>query len=61
MARQVHNRDIAPVLAAAEQWINTCLIEDRSVFSAKSLWTDIVVNEVIRPSSSIPITAAMIS
>jgi 5-methylcytosine-specific restriction protein B len=46
MARQVHNRDIAPVLAAAEQWINTCLIEDRSVFSAKSLWTDIVVNQV---------------
>jgi hypothetical protein len=46
MARQVHNRDIAPVLAAAEQWINTCLIEDRSIFSAKSLWTDIVVNEV---------------
>jgi 5-methylcytosine-specific restriction enzyme B len=46
MARQVHNRDIAPVLAAAEQWINICLIEDGSALSNKSLWTDSLVNEV---------------
>jgi hypothetical protein len=46
MARQVHNRDIAPVLAAAERWINICLIEDRSALSSKSLWTDSLVNEV---------------
>jgi hypothetical protein len=46
MARQVHHRDIAPVLATAEQWINSCLIEDRSVFSTNSLWTASLVNEV---------------
>jgi 5-methylcytosine-specific restriction protein B len=46
MARQVHNRDIAPVLAAAAQWINICLIEDRAVFSPKALWTNSLVSEV---------------
>lgn len=46
MARQIHNRDIAPVLAAAGQWIDICLIEDRSVFSSKALWTAPLVNEV---------------
>lgn len=46
MARQVHNRNIAPVLAAAERWINTCLIEDQSLFSTKPLWTAPLVNQV---------------
>jgi hypothetical protein len=46
MARQVHDRDIAPVLAAGEQWINTCLIDDKSNFSNKALWTAPLVNEV---------------
>jgi hypothetical protein len=39
MARQAHNRDLAPVLAAAERWINTCLINDQSILSNKPLWT----------------------
>jgi 5-methylcytosine-specific restriction enzyme B len=34
------------VLAAAERWINTCLIEDHSVFSTTSLWTAPIVNQV---------------
>jgi hypothetical protein len=46
MARQVHDRDISSTLAAAERWIKTCLIEDRSVFSEKSLWTAQLVDEV---------------
>ena len=46
MAREVHNRDIAPVLAAAEQWKNTCLVEDRSLFSTEFLWTRQIVDEV---------------
>jgi hypothetical protein len=46
MAREVHNIDIAPTLAAAEQWIQACLIEDRSVFSPESLWTAPIVKEV---------------
>jgi hypothetical protein len=46
MARQVHVRDISSTLAAAERWINTCLIENRSVFSEKSLWTVQLVDDV---------------
>jgi 5-methylcytosine-specific restriction enzyme B len=46
MARQVHDRDISRTLAAAEQWINTCLVEDHSLFSQSSLWTEQLVDEV---------------
>jgi hypothetical protein len=46
MARQVHDRDISSTLAAAEQWIRTCLIEDGSVFSQGPLWTTALVTEV---------------
>jgi len=46
MARQVHDRDISKTLAAAQQWINTCLVEDRSVLSDRPLWTAELVDEV---------------
>jgi 5-methylcytosine-specific restriction enzyme B len=46
MAREVHEKDIAPTLLAASQWIQECLIEDRSVFSADALWTASIVQEV---------------
>ena len=46
MARQAHNRDLTPVLAAAAQWINVCLIEDKSILSSKALWTAQLINEV---------------
>jgi 5-methylcytosine-specific restriction protein B len=46
MARQVHDRDISPILAAAGQWIKGCLIEDCSLFSQNSLWTAQLVDEV---------------
>jgi hypothetical protein len=46
MARQVHDRDISPTLAAAEQWRDKCLIEDRSLFSPSSLWTAELADEV---------------
>ena len=45
MARQAPEHDISPTLAAAKQWINSCLIEDGSVFS-DSLWTAALVDEV---------------
>jgi hypothetical protein len=35
MARQVHDRDISKTLAAAQQSINTCLVEDFSLFSQR--------------------------
>jgi hypothetical protein len=48
MARQIPERDISPILAAAEQWILTCLIEDRSLFLPDSRWTAALVDEVYR-------------
>lgn len=48
MARQVPKRDISPILAAAEQWLLTCLIEDRSLFLPDSRWTAPLVDEVHR-------------
>src|SRR5271169_866376 len=46
MARQTSSQDISVTLAAAEQWINACLIEDRSLFSKTPLWTAGLVDEV---------------
>src|SRR5207302_9981573 len=46
MARQTPDRDISSTLAAAEQWIRTCLIEDGSLFSHGPLWTAELVGEV---------------
>jgi hypothetical protein len=46
MARHTPNRDLSPVLAAAERWINSCLVEDQSILSSKSLWTSPLVDEV---------------
>lgn len=48
MPRQIHNRDISSTLAAAEQWIRTCMIEDGSLFSSNSLWMAPLVDEVHR-------------
>ena len=46
MAHQVHDRDISRTLAAADQWIKTCLVEDGSLFSQSPLWTAQLVDEV---------------
>jgi hypothetical protein len=48
MARKVLKRDISPILDAAEKWIGTCLIEDRSLFLSESRWTASRVDEVFR-------------
>ena len=40
MARQIAERDLAPLLEAARRWIDTCLIEDGSLFAPnRALWT----------------------
>jgi hypothetical protein len=46
MARQLQNRNIRPILDAAEQWINSCLIHDGAVFVEGSRWTSELVDEV---------------
>jgi hypothetical protein len=48
MARKFLKRDSSPILAAGEEWIGTCLIEDHSVFLADSLWTLPLVDEVFK-------------
>jgi hypothetical protein len=48
MARYILTRDITQILAAAERWILTCLIEDRSLFLPDSRWTASLVDEVYR-------------
>lgn len=47
MSRFNPNRDAAPVLSAAEVWIRRCLIEERSLFSNKSLWTAVHLHQVV--------------
>lgn len=46
MARQIHDRDIGPILLAASTWIQRCLIEDGSLFLSSKLWTLATVDEV---------------
>lgn len=48
MARQISKRDLSSILAAAEQWLKTCLIEDHSLFQADARWTASLVDEVYR-------------
>ena len=45
MARRIPERDISPVLAAAKNWIDKCLVEDGSVFTAHNRWTGDLVEE----------------
>jgi len=46
MAREIPTRNIAPVLAAAEEWLKRCVVSDGSMFSQASLWIPSVVQEV---------------
>ncbi len=46
MARQINHRDLSPILAAAEQWMQRCLIKDGSIFSESSLWTPALIDEI---------------
>lgn len=46
MARLIKNRSLEPVIDAAQEWIETCLIADNSVFSTAALWTPANIAEV---------------
>ena len=39
MSRETFDKDSSPIIAAAEQWRDRCLIADGSIFSDQSLWT----------------------
>lgn len=40
MARQIADRDLAPLLEAARRWIDACLVDDGSLFArGRQLWT----------------------
>jgi hypothetical protein len=46
MARKFTKRDSAPILAAAEKWMKTCLIDDGSLFLPDPRWTAPLVDEI---------------
>jgi 5-methylcytosine-specific restriction enzyme B len=48
MASKANNWDMSATLDAARRWIDSCLIEDRSVFGPKQLWVPTLVQEVKR-------------
>lgn len=47
MARLTQHHDLTPVLDAARQWIDRCLIGDGSVFGDESLWTLDTARELV--------------
>ena len=46
MARLIKARSLEPVINAAREWLENCLIADNSVFSSGPLWTHENVAEV---------------
>lgn len=48
MASRIGHKDLAPTLAAANDWMQRCLIDDGSILSNKQLWTTTLVEEVKR-------------
>lgn len=46
MARHISKRDLGPILAAASTWVDTCWVNDGSLFSADALWTPALIEEV---------------
>lgn len=46
MARAISKRDLGPILAAASTWLETCWVNDGSLFSADALWTPALIEEV---------------
>jgi hypothetical protein len=46
MAKEINNRDLSPIIAAGQKWIQNCLIRDASMFSSKPLWTPVLIQEV---------------
>src|SRR5437762_788722 len=45
MARLTNKRDLSPVLEASRTWIDTCLVDNLSLFSTVALWSPEVVEE----------------
>jgi 5-methylcytosine-specific restriction enzyme B len=49
MARTIAHHDLAPLLAAAQQWIDRCLVEDQSLLRPdRTLWTTANADELQR-------------
>lgn len=46
MSRFNPHHNVAPILDAATQWIQRCLIDERSLFTNKQLWTAALLEEV---------------
>ena len=46
MARLTNKKDFSPVLGAAREWIDRCLIGDHSILGSRQLWTGPLIQEV---------------
>lgn len=54
MATRSKSEDFAPILSAARTWIDTCLVEDGSIFTPNNLWTIEGIAELKRAFSDNP-------
>ena len=54
MSRFIPNRDVAPVLDAAQRWIRTCLIDGGSILGDTPLWQAKTIDEVVRAFTDNP-------
>lgn len=54
MSRYVPDRNVAPVLSAAQEWIQACLVEERSLFGNEPLWVRATTDEVRRAFTDHP-------
>ena len=49
MARQITHHDLTPLMSAARQWMDRCLVDDQSLFMpSRSLWTTANADELKR-------------
>src|SRR5690349_19374719 len=48
MASRVNHSDLAPTLGVARDWMQRCVVEDRSILTDKQLWTSTLLEEVKR-------------
>src|SRR5919106_1883785 len=46
MARLTNKKNLSPVLEAARQWIDRCLIGNDSILGSRQLWTGPLIEEV---------------
>lgn len=47
MTRYISERDVTPILDAAQNWATKCFVGDGSLFSGESLWRAELIGELV--------------